>query len=190
MKPEHDIKKLPKWAQAEIRHLKMKIDEQREELKTLRGVHGPSPVRAESWNPEDKVPINIPDSFKLVFDAPHVRAYVDQSHPEWLYITTQDHYLEIRPVANNALLVRDADPHRIGAQILEGKKILKPLPDYGNHMLLKDWLECVKSGAFIDYDGHGNLATKDKISGIGISPSDAENYKFPKWATHIMWFNK
>lgn len=145
MKPKHDITKLPKWAQSEIRRLKMKIEEQRREIIELRGTDEPAPVRAVSWNPEDKVPINIPDDFKVIFETPYVRAYIDKSHPEWLYITTQDNTLEIRSVASNAILVRDADPQRIIHQRFS-HPIMCPLPDYGDHMTIEDFLDYVKTG--------------------------------------------
>jgi len=60
----------------------------------------------------------------------------------------------------------------------------------GIHMTLEKWLETVRCGGFIDYDGSGELATADKVSGINIYPSQAENYIFPDWCTHIVWFNK
>lgn len=64
------------------------------------------------------------------------------------------------------------------------------IPNYGDHMTMKDWLDAVEFGAFIDYDGHGELATINQVSNILIFPSEAKNYKFPEWATHIVWYNK
>ena len=68
-----------------------------------------------------------------------------------------------------------------------------PFPDYLEEdkiMPLQDWLKAVEHGSFIDYDGFGELATKDQVSNIKISPSDAKIFKFPDWCTHIAWYNK
>ena len=73
---------------------------------------------------------------------------------------------------------------------LEKKIMFSPLSEYGDHMTLKEWLDNVESCGFIDYDGHGNLATSSEVSNISICPSEAEGYDFPKWATHIEWYNR
>ena len=66
----------------------------------------------------------------------------------------------------------------------------EPHNDIGDLMPLKQFLECVEFGGFIDYDGFGHLATIDKESDITISPSKVNSYKFPKWCTHIVWYNR
>jgi len=35
-------------------------------------------------------------------------------------------------------------------------------PDF-DIMTIEEWIRAVETGCFIDYDGHGNLATKDEI---------------------------
>lgn len=66
----------------------------------------------------------------------------------------------------------------------------------GDLMTVKEFLSIVASGGFNDYDGHGKLATEIAESNVYIKPSDmfhkngALKFKFPKWATHIIWFNK
>ena len=63
--------------------------------------------------------------------------------------------------------------------------------NYGDLMTVQDWLDCVKCGGFIDYDGHGCLATEEKQTNYDIQPSDAANgFVFPTWATHIRWYNR
>ena len=71
-------------------------------------------------------------------------------------------------------------------------KAREKLPKYGDHMLVVEWIACVENGGFIDYDGHGSLATDTEISDIEIHPSDvsALKLKLPSWATHVMWFNR
>ena len=66
----------------------------------------------------------------------------------------------------------------------------------GDLMSIDVWIECVKEGGFIDYDGYGYLCTEEKQSNIEIIPSQidrkSENPKdwIPEWATHIMWYNR
>lgn len=66
------------------------------------------------------------------------------------------------------------------------------MPDYGDLMPTEKWLECVKCGGFIDYDGHGALSNGTELSDIEIKPSDVSALKLniPTWATHVMWFNR
>ena len=65
------------------------------------------------------------------------------------------------------------------------------LPDYGDLMTVKDFMECVESRCFIDYDGHGYLAIKDKMSNQKIWPSLVKDGPLidPQF-THIVWFNR
>lgn len=59
-------------------------------------------------------------------------------------------------------------------------------------MSLEDFEGSCLGGGFIDYDGYGNLATKDKKSDIEIYPSLIKNntVKIPEWATHVVWYNR
>ena len=61
---------------------------------------------------------------------------------------------------------------------------------YGDHMTLNDFIENVKSGGFIDYDGSGNYATETQMSNITIYPSDITAGVYRKDFTHVLWFNK
>lgn len=67
---------------------------------------------------------------------------------------------------------------------------LEEIPDYGDHMTWEDFAECVACGAFINYDGHANLATATQCSKVAFSPSDVGNYKIPAWVTHVVWYNR
>ena len=68
----------------------------------------------------------------------------------------------------------------------------QPIPDYGDLMTVADWLDEVKHGGFIDYDGTGDWATATKCSNIRVVPSDTKRpgFKVPKWATHVVWYNR
>lgn len=68
---------------------------------------------------------------------------------------------------------------------------MRPIPNYGEHMTIAEFVRCVKTGAFIDYDGTGYLATKDKITDLKILPSDiAGGIHLVTKCTHVVWFNK
>ena len=67
---------------------------------------------------------------------------------------------------------------------------LSPLPDYGDHMMLEEYRQCVECGGFIDYDGFGELATSDRVADVYTCPSELDRTTFPDWCTHIVWYNK
>jgi len=69
--------------------------------------------------------------------------------------------------------------------------IFEKIPDYGDLIPLEEFIEDVKSGTFIDYDGFGEMATENETSGVSIKPSQIhKGYNFPEWCTHILWFNR
>lgn len=83
---------------------------------------------------------------------------------------------------------------------------------YSDWNTLEHWIENVQCGTFIDYDGFGQLATKDELAeNIFVKPSyvDNENLKLnfilyafdekieisDEWLknnklTHVVWYNK
>ena len=67
---------------------------------------------------------------------------------------------------------------------------LKPLPEYGNLMTLREFIKSVEAGYFIDYDGHGYYATKKGMSDFIVRPSDIAAGFISKDFTHVMWFNR
>jgi hypothetical protein len=69
---------------------------------------------------------------------------------------------------------------------------LKPLPDYGTLIPIKEFIDQCLCFAFIDYDGHGNYATETQMSDIIVSPSDivSSNGKYHEEFSHVMWFNR
>lgn len=57
-------------------------------------------------------------------------------------------------------------------------------------MPLSDWLECVKDGSLIDYDGYGrayNLNLRCCTKEV-YHPSEYKN--IPEGTTHIIWYNR
>lgn len=85
---------------------------------------------------------------------------------------------------------------------------LRPIPNYGTLMTLKEFISCVNSGGFIDYDGHGYYATKTQMTDKLILPSHITGRtrefsmetgefktvnvkkKLDKNFKYVVWFNK
>lgn len=69
---------------------------------------------------------------------------------------------------------------------------LKPLPKLGDLMSVEEWIGCVNADSITGYDGFGEWATKDGTSGVMVYPSwlGPDEVFVPKWATHVLWFNK
>jgi len=77
-----------------------------------------------------------------------------------------------------------------GETLVEPEVKLDKIPDYGDHMTMEHFVECCRSGGFINYDGSGRYATADKITDKPIIPSDVMNDLYDKSYTHVVWFNK
>ena len=61
----------------------------------------------------------------------------------------------------------------------------------GNLMTLESFAEACRVGPlFIDSDGCGEYAFKDKVSDLSIYPSDITSGVYRKDFTHVMWYNK
>lgn len=69
-------------------------------------------------------------------------------------------------------------------------EIVDDIPDYGDVMSLKGFIECCESGGFIDYDGSGDYVKDGKRYNISIYPSDVENNAIRKDFDTIVWFNR
>lgn len=68
---------------------------------------------------------------------------------------------------------------------------LEKIPSYGDKMTLVNFLECCRTGALVDYDGTGRLATVDRITDIRILPSDLSLLETaPDSLDHVVWFNR
>ena len=68
--------------------------------------------------------------------------------------------------------------------------ILGEIPSYGDKMTLKTFIGCCKSGGFINYDGYGHYATKNKVSNIEIYPTDIKYDRVRTDFTHVIWYNR
>lgn len=75
--------------------------------------------------------------------------------------------------------------NRAFADIVDGEIKWQPYDDYGDIMPIAEFVECVKCGGFIPYDGSGNWATETQISDQSVWETKA-----PEWATHVAWYNR
>lgn len=67
---------------------------------------------------------------------------------------------------------------------------MKPIPEYGDHMTLEEFVKSVKSGLFIDSDGHGYYANAKSMSPVVAIPSEIRRSGPLQGWTHVVWFNK
>lgn len=61
--------------------------------------------------------------------------------------------------------------------------------DFGLVLTVKDFLEEVECGMYIDYDGSG-FPVKEGLVDISLNVYPSEIEKIPTDADHIVWFNK
>jgi hypothetical protein len=67
---------------------------------------------------------------------------------------------------------------------------LQEMPSNGHKMSLKKFIEIVKDGDFIDYDGSGNYTKDGQMTNIDIYPLDVEFGAIRKDFDTIIWFNR
>jgi hypothetical protein len=69
---------------------------------------------------------------------------------------------------------------------------LVAIPEYGDHMPIRQWIEMCVSGSFIDYDGMANYATESQMddSGEWVYPSQAVRGDIKDGWSHVVWFNR
>ena len=67
---------------------------------------------------------------------------------------------------------------------------MKPIPDYGDHMTLEQFVLCVEQHSFIDNDGSGYYATATEMTRLEAIPSNITKGMINKEFSHVVWFNK
>ena len=76
----------------------------------------------------------------------------------------------------------------------EKRMIITPefneIPRHAHVMTLKDFIENVKSGGFIDDDGFGSYVRDGKESDINIHPSDIQHGAIRDDFDSVAWYNK
>lgn len=69
----------------------------------------------------------------------------------------------------------------------------RPIEEGSHVMTLDEFRKAAEIHAYIDYDGYGHLATETEVSNVETWPSKflkTEEKDLPKWATHIVWYNR
>jgi hypothetical protein len=69
-------------------------------------------------------------------------------------------------------------------------KLMHDIEPDDDVMSLKEFIEAVKSGLFIDFDGWGRYVKDGKKTNIQILPSDIKYRAIRKEFDTIVWFNK
>lgn len=67
---------------------------------------------------------------------------------------------------------------------------MRPLPDYGEHMKLDDWIDACRRGYFVNDDGTGNYATETEMSDETALPLEAYLGLANSAWSHVIWFNR
>jgi hypothetical protein len=69
-------------------------------------------------------------------------------------------------------------------------ELMNEIADDDDVMTIKEFINAVKSGGFIDYDGYGRYVKDGKKTNITILPSDVKYQAIRKDFNTIVWFNK
>lgn len=95
---------------------------------------------------------------------------------------------------NNYLKLSNPERKKISSLDREKRLLIIPefsdLSNFGDVMSLKEFIECVNCGDFIDYDGFGLYIKDNQESNIEIYPSDVKNNSIRKDFDTIIWFNR
>ena len=67
---------------------------------------------------------------------------------------------------------------------------LSELSNFGTVMSLEEFIDNVKGGGFINYDGFGIYVKDGQETGIEIYPSDVKNLCIREGFDTIIWFNR
>ena len=118
---------------------------------------------------EEQTPI-CDKKMKEAFDAPNVQEF------------QRLQYLACKPI-------EDATMYLKAKKLLEDI-VMTPHEKYGSLMELDDFVENVRHGNFIDYDGSGYYSTATEESNISIHPSEVSQGIYRKDFTHVKWYNR
>jgi len=67
---------------------------------------------------------------------------------------------------------------------------LTEIPDFADVMPLDEFIKCVDSGGFIDYDGSGNYCIDGMETDIKIHPSDVKHGAIRWEFDSVAWYNR
>jgi hypothetical protein len=117
-------------------------------------------------------------------EAGELNKAIDEKNKAWDHSKPFEDYWEYMKPENRRL----AELSREERMIMPYE--LSELPDFGDVMPLKEFIECVKDGGFIDYDGYGHYVKDGKETDIIIHPSDVGYGAIRKEFDTIVWYNR
>lgn len=124
---------------------------------------------------------------------------LDKKETEWWKLKSEIRSGEFNETPQqdwlNYLEFREPESTELISLEKQRKLLVEPeydeVPDYGDVMSLSDFIECVKDGGFIDYDGFGHYVKDGKeVCNIDVRPSDVEAGTIRGEFDTIIWFNR
>lgn len=70
------------------------------------------------------------------------------------------------------------------------EEMYEEISKQGDHMTKEDFIECCAIDGFMDSNGFGVYATKDKMTNKYFIPSIIKEQGFDDNFTHVVWFNR
>jgi uncharacterized short protein YbdD (DUF466 family) len=69
------------------------------------------------------------------------------------------------------------------------------VPVFKNHtdddiMTLQEFQDSCSEKTLTNFDGYGHISNGSHHGRLNVLPSVANEIDFPKWVTHIVWYNK
>jgi len=124
------------------------------------------------------------DEKQLLEEAKKVEKELEKKEQEWDYSKPFELYQEYT-LPERKKLNELSRKYRL----IKSYK-LSELPDYGDVMSIEHFVECVKCGGFIDYDGFGHYVKDGQETDIEIYPSDVKHNMVRKDFDTIVWYNR
>lgn len=75
-------------------------------------------------------------------------------------------------------------PYQVSLPVVQPPE--RPIPNYGDLMLMEDFVSCVTSGSFIDDDGHGYYSNGVTMTDIVVKLDHILSTSY----SHVVWFNR
>jgi hypothetical protein len=66
----------------------------------------------------------------------------------------------------------------------------EPIPDYGDHMTIEEFIDACHGGGITDHDGSACYATAKHMYDVPAVPSVIAAAGPDRRFTHVVWFNK
>jgi len=128
---------------------------------------------------------NIDDRIKIIdLEIKSLQKIIKKKDEKWDYSRPFNEYSNHIEKESKAISKLDREKRMIMPYELS------ELSEYGDVMSIEDFIDTVKSGGFIDYDGFGYYVKDDKETNIVIIPSDVKHNSIRKEFNEVIWFNR